>query len=177
MKIIAYGSQYGTAKQYAEELSKKTDIKAEEYSKIQDINQYDTIVYVGALYAGSVLGMKKTLNKIEDASNKKIIIATVGLADPTDKGNIARIREGIRKQLSEEVYNQTDIYFLRGGIDYSILNLKHKTMMAFVHRKAKGLKEEEKTAEVKAILETYGKKVNYVDFNALNPIIDEINKN
>ena len=174
MKIIIYGSQYGTTKEYAQELSKKTGIKVEEYKDIKDINQYDTIIYLGALYAGSVLGMKKTLNKIEDSTNKKIIIATVGLADPTDEGNINRITEGIKRQLSDDIYNNAKIYFLRGGIDYSILNLKHKTMMAFVHRKAKGLKEDEKTAEVKAILETYGKKVSYIDFDTLNPIINEL---
>ena len=87
MEIIIYGSQYGTTKQYAQELSKRTGIQAEEYGNIRDINQYDTIVYLGALYAGSVLGMKKTLNKLENCSNKKIIIATVGLADPNDNQN------------------------------------------------------------------------------------------
>ena len=144
MKIIIYGSQYGTTKQYAQELSKKTGIKAEEYVNIEDINQYGTIIYIGALYAGSVLGMKKTLNKISNPSNKKIIIATVGLADPTDEENINNIREGIKRQLSEDIYNQASIHFLRGGIDYSQLNLKHKTMMAFVHKRSKRLKEEER---------------------------------
>ena len=174
MTIIIYGSKYGTTEQYAQELSKKTGIKAEKYSDIQDINQYGTIIYFGALYAGSVLGMKKTLNKIEDYHNKKIIIATVGLADPNDKGNTDRIREGIKRQLSEDNYNQATIYFLRGGIDYSILNLKHKTMMAFAYRKSKKLKEEERTAEIKAVIETYGKKVDFIDFDKLNPIINEI---
>lgn len=175
MEIILYDSQYGTTKKYADELSKRTGIKAEDCKNIDDINRYDTIIYLGALYAGSVLGMKKTLSKITDATDKKIIIATVGLADPKDKDNANTILEGIKKQLPEDIYNRADIHFLRGGIDYSHLNLKHKTMMAFVHRKAKGLKEEEKTAEIKAILETYGKKVSYIDFDTLNPIIDEIN--
>ena len=118
--------------------------------------------------------MKKTLNKISNPTNKKIIIATVGLADPNDVENRDNIRAGIERQLSEDIYNQASIHFLRGGIDYSLLNLKHKTMMAFVHKRLKGLKEEEKSAEAKAILETYGKKVYYMDFDALNPIIDEI---
>lgn len=174
MKIIIYGSKYGTTKQYAEELSKRTNIKAEEYTNIQDINNYETIIYIGALYAGGVLGMKKTLNKLSNTTNKKIIIITVGLADPKDKNNTDSIREGIKRQISQDIYNQADIHFLRGGIDYSTLNLKHKTMMALLYRKAKGLKEEEKTAEVKAMIETYGKKVNFVDFNSLNPIIDAI---
>lgn len=43
MKIIIYGSQYGTAKQYAEELSKKTNIKAESYENIKSIDEYETI--------------------------------------------------------------------------------------------------------------------------------------
>ena len=174
MKIIIYGSQYGTTKQYAQELSKRTGIEAEEYANITDINQYDTIIYLGALYAGSVMGMKKTLDKISNSTNKKIIIATVGLADPNDKQNTDNIMEGIKRQLPEDVYNHTSIHFLRGGIDYDLLNLKHKTMMAFVHRRLKGSKDEKKTAEAKAILETYGKKVDYIDFDALNPIIDEI---
>ena len=118
--------------------------------------------------------MKKTLNKISDPTDKKIIIATVGLADPTDEGNRDRIKAGIKRQLSDEIYNKASIHFLRGGIDYSILNLKHKTMMAVAYRRLKGMKEEEKNAEMKAITETYGKKVNYIDFDTLNPIIDEI---
>ena len=174
MKIIIYGSEYGTTRQYAEELSKKTGIEAEEYTDVDDINQYDTIVYIGALYAGSVLGMKKTLNKISDVKDKKIIIATVGLADPNDEDNRDTIRANIKKQLPEDVFNQASIHFLRGGIDYSKLGIKHKTMMSFIHRKVKGLKEEEMNAEIKAVVETYGKTVDYMDFDTLNPIIDEI---
>lgn len=174
MKIIIYGSQYGSTKQYAEELSRKTGIKAKEYSDIEDINQYDTIIYLGALYAGGVLGMKKTLNKIQNCSNKKIIIATVGLADPNDTDNKNTIKENIKRQVSSDIYDNAIIHFLRGGIDYSILNMKHKTMMAVIYRKVKRLKEEEKTAEAKAIIETYGKKVNFIDFDTLNPIIEEI---
>ncbi|WP_407431883.1 hypothetical protein [Methanobrevibacter sp.] len=96
------------------------------------------------------------------------------MADPNDKGNIDRIMDGIERQLSEDMYNQVNVYFLRGGIDYSILNLKHKTMMAFAYKRSKRLKEKERTAEIKAIIETYGKKVDFIDFDKLNPIINEI---
>ena len=174
MKIIIYGSQYGTTRQYAEELSKRTGIEAVEYANIQDINQYDTIIYLGALYAGSVLGMKKTLNKIRNVRDKKVVIASVGLADPNDKGNRDRIREEIKRQVHNCVYDKAKIYYLRGGIDYSNLSLKHKTMMAFIHRKVKVLREEEKTAEIRAVIETYGKKVDYIDFDTLNPIIEYV---
>ena len=75
MKIIIYGSQYGTAKQYAEELARKTSIDLKSYEDVTDINRYDTVIYVGGLYAGGVLGMKKTLAKMSQCQSKKIIIA------------------------------------------------------------------------------------------------------
>lgn len=62
-EIIIYGSKYGTTKMYAEELSTKTHIPTISFEKIEDINKYDKIIYLGGLYAGGVLGMSKTLKK------------------------------------------------------------------------------------------------------------------
>ena len=176
MKIIIYGSQYGTTKQYAMELSKKTNIKAESYEDIKNIDEYETIIYIGALYAGGVLGMAKTLKKISNSENKKIIIVTVGLADPMNKENINNIENSMKRQLSNEIYEKAYIYHLRGGIDYSKLNFLHKTMMRLLYKKVKGLPEEKKTAEDKAMIDTYNQKVNFVDFSNLENIISEIKR-
>ena len=172
MKIIIYGSQYGTARKYAEELSKRTNIEIKSYKDVTDIDQYNTVVYIGSLYAGGVLGMKKTLAKISQCQKKKIIIATVGLADPADTENTDKIKNSMKRQLSKELYENAYIFHLRGGIDYSCLNFKHKTMMGLLYKKAVGLPEEKKTAEIKAMIETYNQKVNFVDFESLNRLTD-----
>ena len=53
--IIIYASYYGTTKQYAEELSKRTNIKVISFKKVnQQIDNYDNIIYLGGLYAGGV---------------------------------------------------------------------------------------------------------------------------
>ena len=73
-RIIVYGSHYGTTRQYAEELSRRTNIKVISFKKInQQINDYDNIIYLGGLYAGGVLEMSKTLKKLNNISNKKNI--------------------------------------------------------------------------------------------------------
>lgn len=170
-EIIVYGSCYGTTKKYAEELSGKTGIEAVSCKAVNDINRYQTIIYMGGLYAGGVEGMKKTLMKLNDITGKKLIIATVGLADPTDKQNIDHIRNNIRTQVSPEIYEKARIFHLRGGIDYSKLSLLHKTMMKLVYKKALSVPEEEKTAEIRAMIETYNKQVDFVDLNSLEPVI------
>ena len=142
--IIIYGSHYGTTKQYAEELSKRTNIKAISFKKFnQQINDYDNIIYLGALYAGGVLGMSKTLKKLNNISNKKILIATVGLSDPTDEVNKNNIRNNIKNQIPKEVLEKAKIFHLRGGIDYSKLNFAHKTMIRIYQMKSKQLKIEQ----------------------------------
>lgn len=174
MKIIIYGSQYGTSKQYADELSIRTGIKAVCYEKSGDINSYDTIIYIGGLYAGGILGMKKTLSRLSDDKDKKLIIATVGLADPADKDNTANIRMAMTRQLSPGWLERAKVFHLRGGIDYSKLTLKHRAMMGMMYRKVKSIPEEIRTSEIKAMIDTYNKSVDFVDFDALDSIVNEI---
>ena len=175
--IIIYGSHYGTTKQYAEELSKRTNIKAISFKKFnQQINDYDNIIYLGALYAGGVLGMSKTLKKLNNISNKKILIATVGLSDPTDEVNKNNIRNNIKNQIPKEVLEKAKIFHLRGGIDYSKLNFAHRTMMKLLYNAVKNLPNEKQTPEDRAMIETYNKKVNFIDFSSLDKIANEIQK-
>lgn len=174
--IIIYGSQYGTTKMYAEELSKRINVKALSFEKIDDINKYNKIIYLGGLYAGGVLGMSKTFKKLNDMTNRRIILVTVGLADPKNTENINNIRNAIKRQLSKNILEKIKIFHLRGGIDYSKLNFVHKTLMNLLYKKAKNLPEEKKTVEDKAIIETYGKKVSFIDFSDLDGIVSEFSK-
>ena len=172
--IIIYGSHYGTTKQYAKELSRRTNIEAISFKNVKEINDYDNIIYLGGLYAGGVLGMSKTIKKLNNIVNKKIIIVTVGLADPMDEVNKNNIRNNIKKKISKEIFEKAKIFHLRGGIDYSKLNFKHKTMMKLLYNAVKNLPKEKQTAEDRAMIETYNQKVNFVDFSSLDKIINEI---
>ena len=59
---------------------------------------------------------------------------------------------------------------------YGRLSIKHKTMMSLLYNKAKKLPEEKKTAEVRAMIDTFNTKVDFVDLSALEPIAKEINR-
>ena len=118
--------------------------------------------------------MKKTMAKYDAGTDKKLIVVTVGLADPTDQENTDHIKGGVKKQLPAGVYEKATVLHLRGAIDYTKLSFKHKTMMGLLVRKAKNLPEEKKNAEVRAMIETYNQVVDFVDFDSLSSIIDEL---
>ena len=47
-------------------------------------------------------------------------------------------------------------------------------MMKLLYNAVKNLPEEKKTAEDKAMIDTYNQKVDFLDFSMLDNIIDEI---
>ena len=170
--LIIYGSQYGSTKRYAERLAEMTGIEAIDYKDAKNIFDYERIIYLGALYAGGVTGLKKIVSKI--APNQELVIITVGLADPTDSENVKSIRNSIKSQIPSEFYDESKIFHLRGAIDYSQLGLKHKIMMSMLHSKVSKMPESELNAEAKAMLETYGQKVDFVDFTTLEQIDSQL---
>ena len=170
--VIIYGSQYGTTKRYAEKFAEMTDLPIISFEDIENLEKYERVVYFGALYAGGVKGLKNTIKKL--SPNTKLVIVTVGLADVCDEKNISNIRNSIRKQMPEYFFKKASIFHLRGGIDYQKLSFKHKMMMKLLYNKAKNMPEEKKTAEVRAMIETFNSNVDFVDFACLDQITESI---
>ena len=153
----------------AERLAEETGVSAVPCAEVEELSEYDRIVYLGALYAGGVMGLKKTAAML--SPNQELIVATVGLADPADQSNIASIRNSLRSQVWAGFYDESRIYHLRGAIDYKHLGFKHRVMMSMLHSKVAKMPEEELNAEAKAMLETYGQVVDFVDFDLLEPLV------
>lgn len=171
-QIIIYGSRYGSARRYAKQLAELTGLDVVDHKEAKDIGEYDRIVYIGSLYAGGVTGLKQTVSKM--TPRQELVVATVGLADPTDATNVAHIRQSIKSQIPAHFYDESRIFHLRGAIDYTKLNLKYRLMMSLLAKKVAKLPEEQQNAETRAMLETYGKQVDFVDFSSLQSIVDSI---
>ena len=170
--LIIYGSQYGTTKRYAEKFAEMTHFPVISHEDIKTLTEYERIIYFGGLYAGGIKGLKSTIKKI--SPNTKLIIVTVGLADVSDRRNIDNIRNSVRKQVPERLLNALSVFHVRGGIDYSKLNFKHKIMMKMLYRSLKNKPVESLTQEDKALMETYGKKVDFTDYDLLKQVAEAI---
>ena len=166
--LILYGSQYGTTKRYADELSRLTGLPAVSYEKAPDLAGCEQIVYLGGLYAGGVKGLKQAVKKFP--AGVRLILVTVGLADVQDEQNIENIRRSVRRQLPAEVLQNTAFFHLRGGIDYGKLSLPHRTMMTLLYNHARKLPPEQQNAETRAMIDTFGKQADFVDFASLGPV-------
>lgn len=166
--IIIYGSLHGSTKRYAERLGEMTGMEAIDYKDAKDLAKYDRIICFGALYASGVTGLKKIVANMKP--NQELFVATVGMADPKDNAYIDTIRKALKEQIPPQLYDEKRIFHFRGAIDYSALDFKHRMVMSMIHSKVSKMPEEELSAVFKVILDTYGKKVDYVNFDTLKQL-------
>jgi len=165
---VIYKSHYGTTKQYAEWIAEALNAPLFEASTIKppQLMDYDTIVYGGGLYAGGVLGAKLVTKN----PTKSLVVFTVGLADTklTDFSNI------LSKQFSQERFAKLKVFHLRGAIDYAKLSFLHKTMMGVVKRAAEKTPVDRRTNDDHLLLETYGKKIDFMDRTTILPLVEYV---
>lgn len=175
-KIILYGSKYGSAKRYGEELARRTGIVCQAYDSVHSLEGCSCVIHLGGLYAGGVLGLDHTVDLLKKRPGAKLWVVTVGLSDPAVEANRNNIRNSLKKRLPPEIYEAMRLFHLRGGIDYSRLSFLHRGMMKLLYHQLKKLPPEEWNEETRGLIETYGRTVDFVDFESLNELEEALSK-
>lgn len=175
--IVIYDSKYGHTKQYAEWIAAECScaVLPRKQASSAALSDYDTIIFGGGLYAGGISGINLLTENYDLLSTKKVILFTCGLADPENKENVAHIREALSKVLSPDMMSHFQIFHLRGGIDYSRLNLIHKVMMSMMRKMLLGKNPTERSTEDEELLRTYGKVVDFIERQTLLPLVEYVN--
>jgi menaquinone-dependent protoporphyrinogen IX oxidase len=176
--LIMYYSKYGTTKKYAEWIA--TELNGDVFD-IKNIKRnifvnYDTIILGSALYAGNIKGISILLKNYEILKEKKLIIFTCGLADYSKIENINTINKRLEKIIPENIKSGINFFYLRGGINYKKLNLKHKIMMGLLRKMIMKKEPDKIDEEGKDFLETYGQTVDFMNKNSILDIIKYCNE-
>ena len=168
--VVVYESKYGSTKKYAQWIAE--EIKADLFEKskmdIPKLKEYDTIVYGGGLYASGIAGVSIIVKNYEKIKDKRIVVFTVGLAS-TDREEV--FIPIIEKNFSKEMRENIKFFHLRGGIDYKKLGLVHKSMMAMLKTMISRKDVNELSDDDKELLDTYGKRVDFIDKNTIAPLV------
>lgn len=171
--IVIYESKYGHTARYANWIAESLSCPLIERKKVTSsaLENADTIIYGGGLYAGGVSGIKLLMENWELICNKKIAVFTCGLASPKEPANVAHIREAIAQVLPADMLEKITLFHLHGGIDYSKLSLVHKAMMKMLRKMLLKKPENELTSEDKQLLSTYGGVVDFCNKESIGDVV------
>jgi len=171
---VVYKSKYGSTAKYAAWIAEDAGADLFEAGRIRAdrLQEYQTIVYCGGLYAGGILGfsfIKKNYPKLRD---KKLIVVAVGASTPSEKA-LAQVKA---KNFTETMQEKVELFLLRGGLNYPKMNWLDRFLMYLLVKSIQSKKLEERDDDSKGILATYGKVVDFTDRSSIAPVLEAIRK-
>lgn len=169
--VILYKSKYGATKKYA--IMLQNELSCDIYDVVDHkkilFENYDCIIFAGAIYAGGMSGLN-ILRKIHKyIKHKKIIILCVG-ASPFD---IKAIEEVKTRNLKEDL-KDIPFFYARGAWDESGMTFKDRTMCKMLQKTL--AKQDIDSCELwmKELLYSQGKICDWTDKKNLSPILEYI---
>jgi menaquinone-dependent protoporphyrinogen IX oxidase len=168
--LVVYKSISGFTQRYAQWIAEELAsdcISIDEIGKAH-LADYDLVIFGGSMHAVGINGFKRFKSYIPRIGFKKIVLFAVG-ASPAKAG----IEEEIRlANLKEEEERQLPLFYLRGGFDYSKLDLPNKFLMLLLKLKMKLSKE--KTADERGMLAAYDRPLDATRREKLEPLLDYV---
>lgn len=127
--IVLYKSKYGATKTYADWIAEELNCMAIDAKKIkiEDIMEYDTIIYGGGLYAEIINGVSLLTKNIEKLKDKKIIVYTTGITPLKCREYYDKLV--LEKNFTKEMLEKIKIYNFMGKMIIDELSLVHKTAL------------------------------------------------
>jgi menaquinone-dependent protoporphyrinogen IX oxidase len=167
--IVIYKSKYGSTKKYAEWIAAElsADLRSRSEVKVDDLNNYDTIIYGGSLHAVGISGLELIKENLNSFNNKKIIVFSVGAA-PIKEETINAVVEA---NFGPEERSKIKFFAMRGAFNYGKLNLVDKTLMFLLKLKLKSKKPEDLNDDNRGLLESYEKPADFTDKASIIPLV------
>lgn len=174
--VVIYKSKYGSTETYAKWLAEDLDADLLQADRVKpaDLQRYETIVYGGGIYAGSVNGIALLTKNFESIRDKSLYLFTVGAADVNAPETPKAIRHALEQKLPPALWEKLHIYHLRGGMQFSKLSLLHRIMMRMFIKMLSKKPQEELSADEKGMLDTISRDTDFTNREAIAPLVEEI---
>lgn len=124
--LILFTSNCGSTKTYAEDLSKtlNADVFPLKGYKLKKMKDYDTIIYMGWVRGGEIMGLNKFLTEWDLISEKNVIVCSVGMSMPSADGRRILINQNLL-----DLYH-IRYYQMRGSFDFTKLKFPNSFLIS-----------------------------------------------
>lgn len=167
--IVIYKSKTGFTRKYAEWIAEELSSDIFDVAKVNSnmLTKYDTVIYGGSLHAVGIIGVNLITKNINKYKDKKVVVFATGASPPRDEV-ISEVRD---KNFTAEQQKYIKFFYLRGGFNYSKLNLFDKFLMTLLKWKIKNKKHEELSSDEIGMLAIYDKPVDFTEKKNIDRII------
>lgn len=166
--LVGYRSVSGFTKIYAEWIAQAlgADLCSSKRMNAKLLASYDIIIFGGSLHASGVSGLKRFSKHFENLAGKRIIVFCTG-ASPETQALVEQI-----KKANLPAQSQIPLFYMRGGFDFSKLDLWNKILMTLFKWKLRMIRE--KSSDVKGMLAAYEKPMDSVKKERIDDLVSYV---
>lgn len=167
--IVIYKTKYGSTKTYAQWIAEELecDIKDAKEVKINDLLEYDTIIYGGGLYAEVIAGVTFITKNLDKLKAKKIAIYTTGITPLDCRDYYDKLV--LDKNFTSEMLKEIKVFNFLGKMIIDELSLVHKTAIKSLKKLMSG--KENPTEMEKLLITLCDQSGDFTDKSAINDLI------
>ena len=169
---VVFRSKYGASKEYSLLLGESLAAEVIENEGLTShlVDEFDTIILVGGVYAGKITGIEFLKKYIGDFSSKRLAVFAVG-ASPMS----IEMLDSLKKKNLKGRLEAIPLFYGRGAFDESALSFMDKNLLSVARKAAEKTKPEKRNDLDKILLETT-ESVSWVDESFLSPLISFISQ-
>lgn len=129
--LVVYKSKTGFAKKYAEMIAQATGAQLMPLANVSSVvmDRFETIVFGGGLYAGSINGIKKAKALYAKSSAKRMIVFACGATPNAAKDAIEAVWN---KNLTDTELSYMPHFYMQGGLAYDKMSPVDRAVMKMV---------------------------------------------
>lgn len=169
---VVYATRHGSTQRYAEWIAADcaADLFEVKTAVIDDLLQYETVIYGGCVYAGSIDGIDFIKNNLKLLREKqvRIFVFAVGLTPP---GNEKAFEEVLVRNFTEEEKKDVLFYHFLGALDYKKMNLMQRGMLYILKKSITSKAESDRSQLERYLLQSYGGEVDFTNHQYTQPLV------
>ena len=166
--IILYQSKYGATKKYTNWLQEETgyDCIETKTANVKMLQDYDTIILGGGVYASGILGLSFLKKNIAKISDKRIAVFCAG-ASPYDEKAINQVKELHFKDALKDI----PLFYCRGAWNETSMSFGDRTLCKMLQKAV--AKQDPSTYEPwqAALMSAIGENCDWTDKKYLEPLL------
>lgn len=170
--IVIYKTKYGSTRTYAQWISEELNcpmVDAKTIS-VNDLTEYDTIIYGGGLYAEVINGVSLITKNFNALKEKKLVVFTTGIT-PLDCRDYYD-KMVIEKNFNSEMSSEIKVYNFLGKMIIEELSLVHRTALKTLKKIMQS--KENPTYMEKLLVELCDADGDFTDKNAITELLEYV---
>lgn len=170
--IVIYKSKYGSTKAYAEWIAEELGCQAVDAKnvKVDNLTQYDAVVYGGGLYAEVISGVSLITKNLDKLEGKKIAVYSTGITPLDCREYYDKIV--IEKNFKPDMLSKIKVYNFLGKMIIDELSLPHKAALKTLKKIMSG--KENPTEMEKMLIELCEASGDFSDKSAIKELVEYI---